>query len=135
VDEITIDQYAEQLVHSLARTLTQPRVGECVVCFVLRMLREFGCDTTLRFARSYRDVRAPRATALERRLGDMGGFCDCEILLNAARLAPRLRTYDADGDEVESGHLPPCAGVRKGSTQWCASWVRRSRGGLGDCWG
>ena len=76
---------------SVARSLTRPHARECLVCYVLRMLNEFGCDTTLRFARGYRDLRAPRATALETRLGNMGGFCDCEIFLNGMRRAPHLR--------------------------------------------
>ena len=107
--------------------LTQPRTGECLVCYVARMLDDFGCDTALRFARSYRDQTAPRATGLERRLGNLGGFCYCEILLNAMRLAPHLRTYDVDGEEVAAEWPPVCAGVRRGSTQACAHWVRRRR--------
>ncbi len=131
MDDVAIDQRAEQIVRSLARELTHPRAGECLVCYVARMLGEFGCDTTLRFAQSYRDLRAPRATALEQRLGSMGGFCDCEIFVNGMRLAPHLRTYDADGEEVTTG-LPACAGVRRGSTQGCSCWVRRRRGTYGE---
>jgi len=127
MDDVAIDEYAERLVRSMARALTHPRGRECLVCYVLRMLNEFGCDTTLRFASGYRDLRAPRATALERRLAGMGGFCDCEVLLNAMRPAPQLRRYDAEGAGVEV-ELPECPGVRRGSTQGCAHWVRR-RGG------
>ena len=132
MDDVAIDEQAVQLMRRMAERLTQPRAGECVVCFVARMLDEFGCDTTLRFARSYRAQRAPRATGLERRLGCMGGFCDCEIFLNAMRLAPHLRTYDADGEEVAAEVRPACAGVRRGSTQACATWVRRRRGIYGE---
>src|SRR5688500_18601353 len=100
MDGVAIDEQLVQLMRRMATRLTQPRPGECLVCYVARMLDEFGCDNTLRFARAYRDQVAPRATGLERRLGDMGGFCDCEIFLNGMRLAPQLRTYDADGEEV-----------------------------------
>ena len=111
MDDIAIDEQAVWLIRSMARRLTQPRTGECLVCYVARMLDEFGCDTTLRFARNYRDQVAPRATKLERRLGDMGGFCDCEIFLNGMRLAPHLRTYDANGEEVP-GEGRPARGRR-----------------------
>ena len=128
MDDVAIDQYAEAYVRSLARALTHPLARECLACYVLRMLNEFGCDTTLRFARCYRDVRAPRATALETRLGNMGGFCDCEIFLNGLRRARHLRAYDELGDEVAGEPLPACEGVRRGSTQGCSHWVRRRRG-------
>ena len=62
MDDIAIDEQAVWLIRSMARRLTQPRAGECLVCYVARMLDEFGCDTTLRFARNYRDQVAPRAT-------------------------------------------------------------------------
>ena len=124
---VAIDREAEGIVRSLARTLTNPREGECLFCYVARMLDEFGCDNTLRFARSYRDRRAPRATSLERRLGDMGGFCDCEIFLNGMTVAPYLLTEDADGNKV-AGTVPECLTVRRGSTQSCGHWVRVRRG-------
>jgi Protein of unknown function (DUF2695) len=129
MDDVAIDEQLVQLMQRMAKRLTQPRTGECLVCYVGRMLDEFGCDTSLRFARNFRDQVAPRATGLERRLGNMGGFCDCEIFLNGMRLAPHLRTYGADGEEVAAELLPACAGVRRGSTQACAHWVRRRRGG------
>ncbi len=127
MDDVAIDDLAEGIVRSLAVRLTHPRAGECLLCFVARMLEDFGCDDTLRFARGYRDLRAPRASALEDRLGRMGGFCDCEIFLNAMTLAPQLRRYDAYGDELEAAPRS-CRGVRRGSTQGCANWVRRPRG-------
>jgi hypothetical protein len=81
---------AESWLRERALGLTEPHAAECLFCFVARMLDEHGCDTTLRWATRYRDLRAPRATALENRLYRMGGFCDCEIFLNGMTLAPRL---------------------------------------------
>lgn len=127
MDEVAIDDQAEQLVRAFDAQLTGVRAGECLVCYVARMIESFGCDTTLRFCRGYRDQCAPRATALERRLGSMGGFCDCEIFLNAMVIAPHLRRRDALGKDL-SIEIPPCAGVRRGSTQACAHWVRQRRG-------
>lgn len=110
----TAIEKAESLVHALAAELTVPQCGECLPCYLDRMLRDARCDGTLRFARRYRDEAAPRATGLERRMCDGGGFCDCEILWNV---------YTPWAEEVE-----PCQGVRRGSTQPCTLWHRRRRG-------
>jgi hypothetical protein len=61
---------------------TAPGEHECLPCYVARMLAREGCDHSLRWAMRWRDGRAPRARALDRRLEDRGGFCDCEVLLN-----------------------------------------------------
>lgn len=125
----------ERELRVLSAELTEPRRGECLLCYVWRML-DLGC-TGLRWATHYRDRKAPRATALERRLGERGGFCDCEIFLNGYELAPELWTPQR---EVQEGGLtyvyeaeppaqpPPCRGVRAGSTRGCTLWVRQYRG-------
>ena len=125
---MTIDQEAEQLLRGAAADLTQPRERECLTCFVVRMLDEFGCDNTLRFAARFRDLRAPRAKALERRLGGIGGYCDCEVLLNAYQLSDHLLEPDDFGELLEPARLPDCERVRLGSTQPCGQWQRRRRG-------
>lgn len=122
----------EQELRVLATALTDPHEGECLLCYVHRML-EHGC-TGLRWAARYRDLRAPRATALERRLGQKGGFCDCEIFLNGYELAPEhwtpARDYEEGGvsyyvEPQPPDPLPACRGVRAGSTQGCTLWVRQ----------
>ena len=124
----------EQELRILSAALTDPHQDECLLCYVYRML-EFGC-TGLRWAGRYRDLRAPRAVAMEKRLGQMGGFCDCEIFLNAYQLAPER--WMQGGEYVEDGvtHLtdpsypdpmPSCRGVRRGSTRGCVLWVRLRR--------
>ncbi len=127
---------AENYVRSLATALTTPRRGECLACFVHRQLAEFGCDNTLRFAVRYRDVTAPRASALEQRLGDLGGFCDCEIFLNGYTPAaefwtPEREIEDDRGMEVIEAEppetLPDCRPVRRGSTRPCTVWARHRR--------
>lgn len=119
MDEARVDDLAEQLVRELAQALTTPRPQECLACFVARMLEEFACDGTLRFARRFRDLAAPRATALERRLQDRGGFCDCEIFGNAYQPSYRLRIGDHE--------VLPCIGVRRGSTAPCGHWQQQAR--------
>jgi hypothetical protein len=130
------DTWADQLLRELADGLTQPHAGECLQCYVARMLEEFRCDCTLRFALNYRDRCAPRATGLADRLARAGGCCDCEIFLNGWVPHPRLWTpgsTEVDGgitfrsDPEPPDHLPECTGVRTGSTQPCALWVRRGR--------
>jgi len=69
-------------VRRAAAGILAVRPGECLCYYVGRLLNEYCCDCTLRFARQYRDAVAPRATALERRLGYVGGYCDCVIFLN-----------------------------------------------------
>ena len=111
-----------------AEELTRPGEAECLACYVNRMVETFGCDTTLRWARRFRDLRSPGATGLERRLGNLGGFCDCERFLNGISLAEHLMVRDVDTDELESpAERPDCAGVRATSTRWCSNWQRLSR--------
>ena len=102
---------AERYVTALREELTEPRDRECLACYISRMLEEFGCDNQLRWVRRWRDACAPRATALERRMEESGGFCDCEVAYN---VYPE-RMPDEDGAD-----LPRCKGVsRRGSTAPC----------------
>lgn len=80
------------------------------------MITDHGCATSLRWAIRYRDLRAPRAKALEQRLGRMGGSCDCGLFLNGVTLDRRLRVPGTVSE-----------GVRTGSTQRCTHWVRQRR--------
>ena len=75
----------------------------------------------------YRDLRAPRATALERRLLSKGAGCDCEIFYNAYTYRPAYLVVDPESGypEFPEDPLPDCLGVGRGSTQPCALWVRR----------
>jgi len=126
---------AEEQVQILAAELIEIREQECLLCYVWRM-QQFGC-TGLRWAKHYRDVRAPRATALEKRLGQVGGFCDCEIFLNGYEAAPEHWIHpepvEEDGvvyqeDPYFPEVMPPCRGVRRGSIRGCTLWVRMRRG-------
>lgn len=126
----------ESHLRLLAAELTAPHERECLLCYVFRML-EHGC-TGLRWARHYRDLMAPRATALEERLGRVGGFCDCEVFWNGFQLAPQH--WLPERERVEDGvihvpeatypeTMPHCRGVRRASTRGCALWVRQIRFG------
>jgi hypothetical protein len=49
--------HIERELRHLSVLITQPKPGECLHCYVYRML-EFGC-TGLRWAKRYRDLRRP----------------------------------------------------------------------------
>ncbi len=116
MDAQLITQEAEQILHDAATELMTPKADECLTCYVDRQVGEFGCDGTHRFAESYRDQVAPRATALIGRLINMGACCcECEMFLNA---------YKPD---KKPSIMLSCAGVRRGSTQPCSNWKRISR--------
>jgi hypothetical protein len=125
VDASIVDE-AESFVRKLAEQVTAPDEGECLCCYVWRMLGEFPCDGTHRHAFRYRDARAPRATALAERLSEVGACCcDCEIFLNGYT----LRAGDEVLELVDRGLLamPGCQGVRRGSVQPCRTWTRLRR--------
>ena len=117
----------ETSLRGLSRELTTPKAGECLVCYVLRMLEQFGCRG-LTWATRFRDLQALRATALQARLAQRGAFCDCEILLNAYEMHPSFFSYDQLADEyVAPDTRPSCGQVRRGSVQPCRIWQRPSR--------
>jgi hypothetical protein len=109
--------------------LTEPEDDECVLCYAARMLTTFGCDETLRWVRRWRERRQPRATGLERRMASRGGFCDCEVFMNGWRLRADLLVRDEDGELTDPFVPPPCAGIGPRSSQPCANWEPRRRGG------
>ena len=70
---------AEAYVADLQSALITSLDRECLVCYLLRMVGEFGCDGTHRWTLRWRELSAPRATALLRRLANRGGCCcDCD---------------------------------------------------------
>lgn len=112
-------------LRTLADSLTAPGAKECVLCYTARQVAEFGCDTTLRWATRWRDLRLPRATGLEKRLGRVGGFCDCEIFLNGWDLRDALCPLDDESEPVGwPDPLPSCALMSVRSSQPCANWRR-----------
>jgi hypothetical protein len=56
----TIVDEAEAFLRRRAAEITKPQEGECLCCYVVRLLDEFPCDNHLRHALHYRDVVAPR---------------------------------------------------------------------------
>lgn len=92
----------------LAERLTAPAEHECLRCYLVRMITEFGCDGTYRWTIRWRDVCASQPRGLIRQLELRGGLCDCEVLMNVFQ-----------GHQAASRPLP-CAGVaRPGSSRPC----------------
>ena len=92
----------------LSCLLTEPREDECLRCYLLRMIYEFGCDGHLRWTTRWRETRAPVARGLLRRLQNLGGYCDCEVVANVFPAYPMTDV------------LLPCAGQRlQGSAAPC----------------
>lgn len=125
----------------LSELSTAPGEGECLFCFVFRMTEHPGCDGTLRWAQQWRDLRAPRAKALERQLAAAGGYCDCEIFMNGWTASSTVTStdpdiedvdededYGDDEDEIWPDPMPHCEGVAPRSTQSCSLWSPRQRG-------
>jgi Protein of unknown function (DUF2695) len=109
---MTDDKFAaavEAQLVELSGLLTEPGERECLRCYLLRMINEFGCDGRHRWTNRWRDLRAPGAAGLVRRLQRLGGVCcDCEVLLNVFP------------DYPDGGQLLPCAGQRQpGSSAPC----------------
>jgi hypothetical protein len=103
-----IAEMAEAELRALAAALTEPDDRECLRCFVVRMLGEFGCDGTHRWTIRWRDVRAPLATGLLRRLGELGGSCDCEVIMNVFPPYPRAARRLPCAGQPRPGSAVPC---------------------------
>jgi hypothetical protein len=118
--------HIERELRHLSVELTQPKPGECLHCYVYRML-EFGC-TSLRWATRYRDLKARRATALAGRLMSKGAGCDCEIFMNGWSLRREYQVYNLEAEEYDyPEEVPGCKGVRAGSIQPCGLWTVQDR--------
>ena len=72
----------EAEIAELSQHLTEPGERECLRCFLIRMIREFGCDGTYRWTIRWRNLRAPRARGLAGSIQQRGGRCDCEVICN-----------------------------------------------------
>jgi len=110
----SIAEGVEAELRALSGVLTEPGEKECLRCFLLRMISEFGCDGTHRWASRWRGVRAPVATGLLARLEQLGGRCDCETVMHVFPQYP------------PAGRLLPCAGQpQPGSAVPCDLRVMR----------
>lgn len=100
-----------------------PAAGECLPCFVARMVATQGCSGGFGWVEQFRVHRAKRATALTRRLASQGAVCDCALPDVVWQLSPGLWEWSKDGRLVPPAEAPTCLGVRPNSSQPCSHWV------------
>jgi len=93
---------------ALSALLTEPGDVECLRCFLLRMISEFGCDGSHRWTIRWREVRAPRATSLQAKLTQLGGCCDCEAVLNVFPHYPQADRLLPCAGQPQAGSAVPC---------------------------
>ncbi len=116
--ESLADAVEAELV-DLSYRLTEPGERECLRCYLLRMIEQFGCDNTHRWTKRWRDLRSPRARGLIRRLVRQGACCcDCEVILNVYPYYPdsgRLRPGQERASPGRSGRAWAGARPRAGA--------------------
>ncbi len=93
---------------ALSGVLTEPEERECLRCYLLRMISEFGCDGKHRWTSRWRAARAPRAHGLLRKLAELGGACDCEVLMNVFPEYPRSERLLPCAGQPQPGSAVPC---------------------------
>lgn len=85
---------AELAVRDLSDALTAVAAGECLSCYLLRMLDAFGCVGTHRFTERWRDAQArPMPWLLGWVRANGGVCCDCEVALNVFAAGARTRRH------------------------------------------
>ena len=92
----------------LAERLTAPGRAECLRCFLLRMITEFGCDGTFRWTIRWRDVCAGQPGKLLDQLAGRGGYCDCEVLVNVYPDYPPVDVALSCAGVPKPGSSRPC---------------------------
>lgn len=120
-----MEQYSVAELEDALKTVKRllPARYECLACYLNRML-ERGCSG-LKWCTTYRDLRAPRATAMERKFPELGGYCDCEVMANIFRTNDDVWPRAADGS-IDDTRVPRCHKVRLGTIKPCDLWRMRT---------
>ncbi|HEX6235477.1 MAG TPA: DUF2695 domain-containing protein [Jiangellaceae bacterium] len=75
----------------------RPSPGECLRCYIQRLVTSHGCDTSLRFTRRWlSDSSFANPERLLRWFESSGGYCDCEVLMNVLPDHWPLQPAEAD---------------------------------------
>ena len=89
-----IDLTTETELRAVSERLTAVRPGECLACYLGRMLAEFGCTGDHRFTTRWRAAQRRPMPALLRWLAERGGCCcDCEVVLNVFSAGRRSKRH------------------------------------------
>ncbi|WP_164520387.1 DUF2695 domain-containing protein [Specibacter cremeus] len=94
--------------------------GECLPCFVLRMILAAGCDSCLTWVRRYRDERLPGAATLDHDLFRAGAHCDCHAVLVTYARREELWDVPHCPDCGMPQDKPPCMGAS--GQEPCGLW-------------
>ena len=92
---MSIADEAEQYLRAVTSRPEPPRDGECLRCYLRRMLPAHGCDGKHRLVKVWQRHRTEVGPGLLRWLDERDGFCDCEVVMNVF------------GDELADAPDPP----------------------------
>lgn len=115
-------------------TLAAVAPGECLACYVARMLFRWGCDGSWRFVAHHEDVSGGPAVSEWPAWRRLGG-CDCAVYYVVFELVDDVEEpgeYPGVGDppvahpEWSWLSSPPCQGVAHGSQEPCGLWQPRT---------
>jgi hypothetical protein len=119
--------YAEPSVGPSRTPGDEPARRECLRCYLVRMIRAYGCDNTKQWTLRWRDRRAPGDGQLIEQLEERGGICcDCEVIFNVWQQEEsdwQEGAEDDQGDAGDSRRPPACSGTSGGDPLVpCARW-------------
>ena len=78
----SIADEADDYLRTVAAEPEDPRRGECLRCYVRRMVSRRGCDGRHRWVGRWQREKPEPTPGLRSRLERRGGYCDCEVVLN-----------------------------------------------------
>ena len=124
----------ETITHTEPRMAARDEPGEreCLLCYLGRTLRQYGCDNTKRWTIRWRDRRFPGNDQVLTDLEDRGGCCcDCEVTMNVWE--PDEVAWDGEADV--SPLLPCGEAASEDPLGLCARWAGYSLREPGDPYG
>jgi hypothetical protein len=110
----------------------EPERRECLRCYLIRMIRTYGCDNTKKWTLVWQERHAPRHGQLIEDLEERGGICcDCEVIFNVWQPGEDGDSGWHENDDF--GRPFACAGAVTGSPLVpCARWYGWSVSEPGD---
>jgi hypothetical protein len=101
-------------VISLDGRLARP--GECLYCHLVRTLETAGCDHSTKLTQRWISAQLRSARWVLRWAESQGGYCDCEVLMNAFRddkVSARHRKVRCGASyDLSASETLPCQGVQ-----------------------
>lgn len=83
----------ERDLRVLSEQMVRPGEDECLYCYLVRMLNEFGCNGH-RFSEQWRDAQPRPLPGMMNWLSRNGGCCcDCEVVMNVFRPGRRTQRH------------------------------------------